>query len=318
MRRYDFHHVDVFADRPLAGNPLAVFPEAEGLTDAEMQAIAREFNLSETTFVLPPTDPAAAYRVRIFTPASELPFAGHPLVGTPWVMAQEGIVVLRAPRTEFRQQAGIGTLPVTLETELDPGARGGSRLRVRRVVMTQGTPRSGPEFSEADRAAVAAALGLPPGAAGLPGLPPQVLSTGIEHLLVPLAAPEAVAAVRPDLAAVGRLTERLGVIGVYPFALIQPAAAAPGAAVEARARFFAPSAGIAEDPASGSAAGPLGAYLSVRGRLPGGRLTVHQGIEMGRPSRLEVEVEAGDAGGGTVVRVAGRVVPVITGTLTLP
>ena len=318
MRRYDFHHVDVFADRPLAGNPLAVFPEAEGLTDAEMQAIAREFNLSETTFVLPSTDPAAAYRVRIFTPAIELPFAGHPLVGTPWVMAHVGKVALRAPRTELLQQVGIGTLPVTLETEPDPEAPGSGRLRVRRVVMTQGTPRFGPEVSEADRAAVAGALGLPSGAAGLPGLPPQVVSTGLEHLLVPLAAPEAVAALRPDLAAVGRLTGRLGVVGIYPFALLSSNAAAPAAAVEARARFFGPSAGVDEDPGTGSAAGPLGAYLSARSRLPGGRLTVHQGIEMGQPSRLEVEVEAGSAGSESVVRVAGRVVPVITGTLTLP
>jgi trans-2,3-dihydro-3-hydroxyanthranilate isomerase len=318
MRRYDFHHVDVFTDRPLAGNPLAVFPEAAGLTDAEMQAIAREFNLSETTFVLPPTDPAAAYRVRIFTPASELPFAGHPLVGTPWVMAHEGKVALRAPRTELLQQVGIGTLPVTLETEPDPESPGSGRLRVRRVVMTQGTPRFGPEVSEADRAAIAGALGLPTGAAGLPGLPPQVVSTGLEHLLVPLVAPEAVAAIRPDLAAVGRLTERLGVIGIYAFALTRSPATGSATSVEARSRFFAPSHGVPEDPATGSAAGPLGAYLSARGRLHGGRLTVHQGIEMGQPSRLEVEVEARGAGGGTVVRVAGQVMPVIRGTLTLP
>src|SRR3989304_6096089 len=188
MRRYRFHHVDVFADRPLAGNPLAVLPEAEGLTDAEMQAIAREFNLSETTFVLPPTDAAAAYRVRIFTPARELPFAGHPLVGPPWVMAQEGKVALRAPRTEFRQQVGIGTLPVTLETEPDPEAPGSGRLRVRQVVMTQGTPRFGRELAAEERPALAAALGLSSSAEGLPALPPQVVSTGLEHLLVPLAA----------------------------------------------------------------------------------------------------------------------------------
>lgn len=318
MRRYHFYHVDVFADGPLAGNPLAVFPEANGLTDAEMQAIARELHLSETTFVLPPTDPAAAYRVRIFTPVRELPFAGHPLVGTPWVMAYEGKVGLRAPRTELRHQVGIGTLPVTLETEPDPEAPGGARLRVTRVVMTQGVPRFGRELGDADRAALAAALHLPPGAVGLPGLPPQVVSTGLEHLLVPLDSPKAVASLNPDLAATGRLTERLGVIGVYAFALAQQSATAPAAAAEARARFFGPSAGVNEDPATGSAGGPLGAYLSARGRLPGGRLTVRQGIEMGQPSRLEVEAEEGDAGGGAVIRVAGRVVPLINGTITLP
>ena len=104
MREYRFHHVDVFADGPLAGNPLAVFPEGDGLSDAEMQAIARELHLSETTFVLPSTDPVAAYRVRIFTPARELPFAGHPIVGTAWVMAREGKVPLQTPRTELFQQ----------------------------------------------------------------------------------------------------------------------------------------------------------------------------------------------------------------------
>ncbi|MGH7395293.1 MAG: PhzF family phenazine biosynthesis protein, partial [Candidatus Methylomirabilales bacterium] len=169
-----------------------------------------------------------------------------------------------------------------------------------------------------DRAALAAALGLSPGAVGLPGLPLQVVSTGLEHLLVPLGSPKAVATLNPDLAAIGRLTENLGVVGVYAFALAPAGAAAPAAATEARARFFGPSAGVNEDPATGSAAGPLGAYLSARGRLPAGRLTVRQGIEMGQPSRLEVEVEEGRAGGGALIRVAGRVVPLISGTLILP
>ncbi len=135
---------------------------------------------------------------------------------------------------------------------------------------------------------------------------------------MPLGSPEAAAALGPDLAALQRLVERLRINGVYAFALVPPTAAGPGRAVEARARFFAPSLGVAEDPATGSAAGPLGAYLSARGRLPDGRLTVHQGIEMGQPSRLEVEVEEGDAAGGAVIRVGGRVVPLITGTLILP
>jgi trans-2,3-dihydro-3-hydroxyanthranilate isomerase len=318
MREYRFHHVDVFADGPLAGNPLAVFPEGDGLSDAEMQAIARELHLSETTFVLPSTDPVAAYRVRIFTPARELPFAGHPIVGTAWVMAREGKVPLQTPRTELFQQVGIGTLPVTLETERDPEATGSVRLRVRRVVMTQGPPRFGAELKASEHGMLAKALGLPPGAVGLSGLTPQVVSTGIDHLLVPLGSPETVAALDPDLGAVGRLAERLGVVGIYPFSLLSPSPSGSASAVEARARFFAPTQGIPEDPASGSAAGPLGAYLSARGRLPGGRLTVHQGIEMGQPSRLEVEVEQGTAGGGAVVRVAGRVVPLVTGSLTLP
>lgn len=222
MREYRFHHVDVFADGPLAGNPLAVFPEAGGLSDAEMQGVARELHLSETTFVLPPTDPAAAYRVRIFTPGRELPFAGHPIVGTAWVMAREGKVPLRATRTELRQQVGIGTLPVTLETEPDPEVPGGGRLRVARVVMTQGAPCFSRELGAKEGAALAAALGGPAGGVGHPGLPPQVVSTGLDELLVPLQSVEAVATLSPDLLAVRRLVEEVCAVGLYAFALLPP------------------------------------------------------------------------------------------------
>lgn len=304
MRQYRFHHVDVFAGAPLEGNPLGVFPDARGLSDGEMQALALELNLSETTFVLPPSTSGAAYRVRIFTPGRELPFAGHPLVGTPWVMAREGAFPLAAPRTEIRQEVAAGVLPVALETEPD-GAGG---LRVTRVVMTQGRPSLGRTVEGSDLDQLAIALGRPAGGVGLAGLPPRVVSTGVDQLLVPLASADAVAALAPDLASVGRLTERYGSVGVFAFALTGDG--------QARARLFAPAHGIVEDPATGSAAGSLGAYLAAVGRLPGGRLMVRQGAEMRRPSRLDVSVEGRDPESMTV-RLAGRVEPVITGTATL-
>ncbi|HEY8370606.1 MAG TPA: PhzF family phenazine biosynthesis protein [Thermodesulfobacteriota bacterium] len=305
MRRLRFYQVDVFAEAPLEGNPLGVFPDARGLTDDEMQALALELNLSETTFVLPSSNPAAAYRVRIFTPGRELPFAGHPLVGTPWVMAREGAFPLVAPRTEIRHEVQVGVLPVTLETEPD-GAGG---LRVARVVMTQGRPRLGAAIEGRDADDLAGALGRPAGGVGLPALPPRVVSTGVDQLLVPLASADAVAALTPDLAAVRRIADRCGAAGIFVFALTGDG--------EARARFFAPSLGMVEDPATGSAAGCLGAYLAAAGQLPGKSLVVRQGVEMRRPSRLDVSVD-GETPEAMTVRVAGRVEPVIEGTVTLP
>src|SRR4030067_626631 len=156
MRAYDFWRVDVFAARPLEGNPLAVFPRSKGLSDAEMLAITGEMTLSETTFVLPPIQPGADYRNRIFTPGGEIPFAGHPSLGTAYVAAMEGIVSLGEGVTTVHQEVGIGVLPLELHS------RGGL---VDRVVMTQGTPRVGKRI--ANVGALAKGLGIRPrGTAG--------------------------------------------------------------------------------------------------------------------------------------------------------
>jgi trans-2,3-dihydro-3-hydroxyanthranilate isomerase len=137
-RSFRYRQVDVFTDTPLRGNPLAVFPEAEGLSDTEMQAIAREMNLSESAFVLPATDEGKAhgadYRLRIFTPGMELPFAGHPSIGTAWVLATDGRFDLRPPRTEVRQELPIGVLPVSLAV----GKKSGGQPTIGEVTMTQG------------------------------------------------------------------------------------------------------------------------------------------------------------------------------------
>ncbi|HYL79704.1 MAG TPA: PhzF family phenazine biosynthesis protein [Candidatus Acidoferrum sp.] len=298
-----FQQVDVFTDRPFAGNPLCVVPDATGLSSQQMQAIAREMNLSETTFVLPPTDPEAAYWMRIFTPAKEIPFAGHPSVGTAHVMARAGRFPLREPVTRIFQQVGIGTLP--LDIEVVGGIPG-------RVIMTQGKPQFGPVIRDLDP--VANALGLDPMLLARAGLLIQVVSTGLEHLMVTLPDLETLGALRPNLAALDVVLRKCGALGCFLFTL-----ATGSSDVFARARMFAPGAGITEDPATGSAAGPLGAYLAAHGVLPRERssFVIEQGVEMGRPSRIWVEVRRDGSGMPDAIRVGGTTVPVISGTIQL-
>jgi trans-2,3-dihydro-3-hydroxyanthranilate isomerase len=185
-RTYEYVQVDVFTTTPFTGNPLAVFSDAVGMTDTEMQAIARELNLSETTFVLPSGNPKAAYRVRIFTPVKELPYAGHPSVGTAWVLAQQGRIPLQGKRTSVHQDVPAGILQIDLET-VD------SRLET--VFTTQAPPQFGPVAS--NRAQVAEALGI--AESDLRGdLPIQLVSTGLPWLLVPLSDAAALDKVRPQ------------------------------------------------------------------------------------------------------------------------
>ncbi len=299
-----FEQVDVFTDRPFAGNPLCVVPDGRGLTPEQMQAIAKEMNLSETTFVLPPTDPKADYWMRIFTPAKEIPFAGHPSIGTAFVLASQGRILLRDPLTRIHQQVGVGTLPLEIEVE---------HRRPGRVIMTQGAPAFGAAMR--DVAPVAAALGIDAAPLAASPWPIQAVSTGLHHLMVPLPDLQTLAALRPNFALLDRLLTEAGALGCYTFTL-----ETGSAEVLARARMFAPGAGVPEDPATGSAVGPLGAYLAVHGAIPRDRRTfvVEQGIEMGRPSRMWVEVERDASGMPIGVRVGGTAVPVISGTIHVP
>jgi trans-2,3-dihydro-3-hydroxyanthranilate isomerase len=190
MKAYRFTQVDVFTDRPFGGNPLAVSHQAEGLSSQEMQQLAQEMNLSETTFVLPPQAAGADFKVRIFTPGSELPFAGHPVVGTHWVLARLGLVELREPVTRVRFELGVGVLPAELEVS------GG---RVERVVMTQDRPSFHAVLQ--DPSELAEALDLSALAITETGLPVQVISTGLPQLMVPVSSLEEVQrldANRPD------------------------------------------------------------------------------------------------------------------------
>jgi trans-2,3-dihydro-3-hydroxyanthranilate isomerase len=299
-RRLRYVVLDVFADAPFAGNPLAVFPDGRGLTDALMQSIAKELNLSETTFVLPPTDPAkAAARVRIFTPHEELPYAGHPSVGTHWVLAEEGGHPGAADgRTRIVQEVGAGLLAIDIDRE------GG---RVVRVLSTQAKP----VFSAPiDAAMMAPLLGLDARDVGLPGLPVQTVNTGVAWLIVPVRDHEALrrVALAPD--AKEKLTRLGGRHMVYPFTM---PGFEPGTMSAARGLV----AGEFEDPVTGSASGCLGAYLAKHGAVKPdadgvARFTHTQGHGMGRPGRvtLEVTMRAADP---VSVRIGGRCVRVAEG-----
>lgn len=270
-----------------------------------MQGIAREMNCSETTFLLPPTRSDCAARVRIFTPAREIPFAGHPTIGTGWVLATEKL--LPAGTTRFNLEEGIGPVEVTLE---------GDPARPSFLWMKHGAAKFGPELT--DRAGFARALGLAE-ADLLAGQPVCTGSTGNAFLYIPLEDRAAVDRARLDVPALMAAQGEGPNLGVFVFAPDRPGAT-PGAAT-VYARMFAPhTSGIPEDPATGSASGPLGAYLVERGLVaPAATVDIvsEQGTRMGRPSFLHIRV--GTSGGRVAgIEVGGRVVPVIDGRLRLP
>src|SRR5512145_1010446 len=253
-RTYGFVQVDVFTDRVFGGNPLAVVLDARGLGDAEMQAIAREMNLAETTFLLPVTRPDCAARVRIFTPGRELPFAGHPTLGTAWVLATHGML---APGSRtFALEEGIGPVPVEFE---------GPPERPSFVWMHHRDATFGPEV--ADRALIARALSLTESELR-PGVPVEVASTGNPFLFVALRDRSAVDRATPDVGTLSKLPQEAVGVGVFVFA-------PDGNPGRVYSRMFAPHSGIHEDPATGSASGPLGAYLVRHGIARGsGELTI--------------------------------------------
>jgi trans-2,3-dihydro-3-hydroxyanthranilate isomerase len=300
-RTYHFVQVDVFTDRVFGGNPLAVFLDGRGLTDGEMQAIANEMNLSETTFLLPATHPGRAARVRIFTPGREVPFAGHPTIGTSFVMATHGL--LAAEQRHLALEEGIGPVEVTIEGE--PHAPSFLWMRHRDAVF-------GPELS--DRAGIASALGLS-GDDMLTGAPVQTGSTGLGFLYIPLRGPEAVDRAVLDAAALSRCVSGEDSTGVF---LLAPDP--DPSAGRVYSRMFAPQAGVPEDPATGSASGPLGAYLVRHGLVKQGehvQIVSEQGTKMGRQSFLHIRLRATTTG-PTDIEVGGSVAPVLEGTLHLP
>ncbi len=296
MRTLRFYQVDVFAERPFAGNPLAVFVEAGGLETEQMQAIAREMNLSETTFVSPPEAGGDA-KVRIFTPALELPFAGHPSVGTACTLVRNGIVARREPVTTVVLELAVG--PTRVDVEVRDG-------EVVAGAVHQGAPAFGEEI---DRDAVAAVLSLSPEDLA-EDLAPRRVGTGLDYTIVPVRDCAALARAVIDL----RLVDEFEAHYAEPYPWAFTGEDDPW--VESRGLCF-PSSGIVEDPATGSAAGPLAAYLAREGRLPfGERRAVLQGRHIGRPSRLTVWVEGAD-GRIDDVLVAGGVYPILQGELTL-
>lgn len=285
----------MFTDRVFGGNPLAVFPDADGIDGATMQAIAREMNLSETVFCVPPSAPGASHRFRIFTVDRELPLAGHPTVGSVFALAATGRIEATEGSTVVQVELGVGVIPVRVDVR---------EGLVAHVQMTQRAPRFGPEV--ADRELVAAALGV--GAEALAAdLPSIVVDTGIPWLLMPLATEEAVVALRPDPAACRELTELAGTDLMHAFCRV-PGRAVP--TLRTRHVFFG-TVTPGEDPATGSAAGCLGAFAARYGLFAAPEealgLRVEQGADVGRPSRLDVTVSGDrvEVGGASVLAGEG-------------
>ena len=282
MRTFRFVVVDVFTDTPLAGNQLAVFTDARGLADDEMQKLARETNFSETTFILPAEAGGHAV-MRIFTPTAEVPFAGHPTLGTAFVLAGP----LQLP--EIRLETKSGVVPVALERE-------GDRIVFGRMQQPIPTWR---EFEQAD--ALLSALGLERSE-----LPVELYDNGMHHVYVALPSEEAVAALRPDFSA---FADAAAVLGINCFA---------GSGARWKTRMFSPSGGFMEDPATGSAAGPLAVHLARHGRIEFGQeIEISQGAEVARPSTLYARAD-GTAEQLEAVEVGGSAVVVARGEFRLP
>ena len=297
MRRA-YRLLDVFTETPLAGNPLAVVLDAEGLDDARMQAIAGEFNLPETIFVLPPRDPVNAAAVRIFTPGRELPFAGHPTVGAAALIAH-----LRAP-----QMLAAQDLRLVLEEKVGDVVCVARHRRGQALAASFTVPRPPREASAAPTAEeIARRLGLAPDEVGFGAHRPVVYGAGVDFVFAPLASAEALARADPDAGGWGADNGP----AVYAYA--------PGDdGVHYRARMFASGWGIREDPATGAAASAF-AGVVMRFAPPGDgdhTLVIAQGVEMGRPSRIALGLEV-DGGALTAATIGGPVVIVGDGTLDL-
>lgn len=294
---------DVFTDTRFGGNQLAVFPDAREIPVELMPRIAREFNYSETTFVLPADDPAHAAKVRIFTPGGELAFAGHPTLGTAHVLAMIGAVPLGGDETRIVFEEGVGPVPVVIRSK--NGRPTFAQLTAARL------PERGPAPPSRDQ--LAAALSLSTDDVLADGMSPELVSCGTPFLFVPLRDRAAVGRARVNY---DRWTSTFGnyvTDMVFLFALD-----AEHAGHDVRARMFCPSIGIPEDPATGSACVALGGYLAWRDSRTDGTLrwVVEQGFEMGRPSILEVEADKRQ-GRVTAARVGGQSVLVCDGTFTL-
>jgi PhzF family phenazine biosynthesis protein len=295
MRRLRLKQVDVFTTTRLCGNPAAVVLDAAGLGPEVMQAIAREMNLSETTFVSAPTRPDADYRVRIFTPRAELPFAGHPTIATAFALVEDG----RLRGALVRQECGIGVVPLVVEPRPDGPF----------FMMTQAEPAW--RTAGLEPAACAGLLGC--GETALLDAPAEIVSTGVPWIVFGLRDVAAVRALRPDSTGIEALSRERDAAGVTVFCL-----AAEDARASVRLRTFAPLHGIAEDPVCGSGNGAVAAYVARHGLLPGPRVAyvAEQGVEIARPGLVSVEATRGD-GGRWTVRVGGQAVTVLEGELVL-
>ncbi|MFQ6057915.1 MAG: PhzF family phenazine biosynthesis protein [Anaerolineae bacterium] len=301
MRRVRFVQVDVFSDSPFGGNPVVVVPQAQGISEEQMQTIARGLFV-ETAFVLPPTDPQADFRVRFFTPTTKVPFSGHPTLGVAYVLAEEGLLELQAPVTRVHEEMEIGVLPIDLFVEGEAIAK---------VVMTEKSPTFHGSLEEV--AELAAALSVEEEEITATGLPPQMVSTGLPALMVPLrslAVVQNLGCETPlDVPRLNAICEELGAkaVMVFTFETLERSSTV-------HVRLFAPLLGVEEDPATGSASGALGAYLVQHQAIPVQplvKICTEQGFEIGRPCTVHVEVDT--TGERLGIRVGGQVARSVEG-----
>lgn len=295
-------HYDVFTSRRFEGNQLAVFHDARGLSSGQMQVITKEMNFSECTFVLPSETPGTDVRMRIFTPGFELPMAGHPVIGSTFALAELGVIGPSRDSLVF----GLGVGPTKVEL-----AWAGNRLEF--AWMDQGRP----DYREpaSPRPDIVRAVGLDPAAVDATGLPIEEISCGNSFLLIPVRTRAAVDAAEADLAAMRRIKSAFpsGHVGALFFST-EPI----DSDVTAYSRMFAPSAGVVEDPATGSATGPLACYLVKHGLVHRDRMSDFvslQGVAMGRPSRLHMRIAEDGHGVITRVQVGGKAVRVGEGQI---
>ena len=295
VSRYRYLHYDVFTDRRFGGNQLAVFPEAAGLSTQTMQQIAREIGFAETTFVTPAERPDTDVRMRIFTPGTEMPMAGHPVVGSTFALARDGAIA--GGRTDWMFGLNIGPTPVSLQW---------SSSRLEFAWMTQRNPEFGPIVDDA--AHVAAALGLHESDVRATGLPVQQVSCGLPFVFVPLATREAVDRAVPDM--------RVLDFEAYVFTTDRSGATDSATTYS---RMFAPMLGVNEDPATGGASGPLGSYLvkyALTTSEDARSILNLQGVKLGRPSWIHVSIDS-EGVEITRVRVGGTSVFVAEGTMEI-
>ncbi len=325
-RRFRYRGVDVFTDTRLAGNPLVAFLDAEaaedggpGLSDDEMQALAREMNLSETVFVLPPSPSGeragARWRLRIFTPRMELPFAGHPSIGAAWVLADEDRVALSGAHTELLVELAVG--PLVLSIAVSDGRPGD-------VTMIQQDAEILQRLDEDELAELCEALEVPETEIGWRSggrkrkARPMVISTGLPHLIVPFV--DRAVMLDVDHEQRQAVAEICRSVGVDSAVLVAPGNSGIIADADVSVRMFdAGTLGIDADPATGAAAGPLCVYLGMLAptRAATHRVTIEQGTELGRPSRLRAAAQFDTDGNVSSVHVTGSVVPVSEGWVTL-
>lgn len=297
MTTKQYWTIDAFTRERYRGNPAAVVFDAEGLSQRQMQLIAREMNLSETIFVLPPTEPSADYWSRIFTPQNEIPFAGHPTLATAYAMYASGRAKPRGKDNVLRQQCGIGVVPVEVQDA-------GDNVR---LLMTQGEP----DYRDAnvDRDLASSMLGCEPDVLG--DSPVEIVSTGLWWMIIPVRSLEGMAGLSPDQRLIETVCREREATGITTYC---PEAASPEASY--RVRSFAPGEGVPEDPVCGSGNGSTAAYLAKHHypTEPELEYTAEQGVEMERHGRVLVSCRRVN-GAGLTVRVGGNAVQVMDGSL---